>query len=78
MKCESCYYPHRNIQILYGNYYSLEKHIEQPEQQAYGVRWEVSEQSKCNQKHEDNYSQEGLQTNKNMENQDSRFEKADD
>ena len=37
VKCESCYYPHHNIQILYGNYYSLEKHIEQPEQQACGV-----------------------------------------
>jgi len=25
VKCESCYFPHHNIQILYGNYYSLEK-----------------------------------------------------
>ena len=78
MKCESCYYPHHNIQILYGNYYSQEKHIEQPEQQACEVRWDVSEQNKYNKKHEENYSQEGLQTNENMENQDSSFEKADD
>ena len=78
MKCKSCYYPRHYIQILYGNYYSQEKHIEQPKQQACDVWWEVSEQSKYNKKHEENNSQEGLQTNENMENQESRFEKADD